>query len=541
MSEWTIERAAEVCFLDADDILKALDIYTSATTGGISLGVATDQARNSIQAAQTVAALDSLMGFVQKKGDLMSARGGMAAAPYKTQEGKVSTYDGPGGPLPPYNMTQESIQERLGYQEYKGFASWQHSHIPTVLNAILTGEPYQPHVWIERSGNKMAMFGNSSSWLPAIQKLDFIMHSYMYPTSFTFEAADVIFPITEWLESVYSASRANLSCMRLDTTLLYEHCDDRFTWYTIIEKLAELGDENAKKAWEWNVGYSNKEWDLYLKSLSFEGMTWEETRALYPIKTMEEDEYWESLNYETFNDVGQDGTYAGFTGCAARDIKDSPKKNGIYCDAFVYLGRHGEEDFDLGPASEDYPPIPHYLEPAESPLTDTEYPLALTEGRVMYYHHGTLRNNPWLRELYPAPELWIDPDAAAERGIVSGDWVNIKSRRCEQNEVVADGIYAVAYVTPGVSHGTVYMERFWNPEFLEDGADARKSWTLTNVNVLTKNDPPYNREIGSYTLRGFQVEVTKSTRPEGVWYEPTDFEPWLPQPSDNTGGGYAVV
>ena len=32
-----------------------------------------------------------------------------------------------------------------------------HSHIPTVLSAVLTGEPYQPKVWIERSGNKLSL------------------------------------------------------------------------------------------------------------------------------------------------------------------------------------------------------------------------------------------------------------------------------------------------------------------------------------------------------------------------------------------------
>ena len=233
--------------------------------------------------------------------------------------------------------------------------------------------------------------------------------------------------------------------------------------------------------------------------------------------------------------------YTGFTTCTAADITDSPLKNGIYCDTFTYIGRHGEEKFDLGPSSHEYQPIPHYEEPGESPEGDTEYPLVLTEGRIPYYHHGTLRNNPYLRELYPAPEIWIDPDVAAQKGIVSGDWVNIKSRRCENNDVIKDGIFAVAYVTPGICHGTVYMERFWNPEFLEDGKDPRRSWTVSNVNALTKNDPPYNDEIGSYTLRGFQVKIEKAKKPEGIWYEPEDFKPWLPQPTENTGGGYAVV
>ena len=54
-----------------------------------------------------------------------------------------------------------------------------------------------------------------------------------------------------------------------------------------------------------------------------------------------------------------------------------------------------------------------------------------------------------------------------------------------------------------------------------------------NISVLTKNDEPYNPEYGTYTLRGFQVKVTPdAAAPEGVWTEPEQFEPWMPQPSD---------
>jgi len=82
------------------------------------------------------------------------------------------------------------------------------------------------------------------------------------------------------------------------------------------------------------------------------------------------------------------------------------------------------------------------------------------------------------------------------------------------------------------------MERFWNPEFLEDGSDGRKSWTTENMNVLTKNTGYYNPEFGTYTLRGIHVKIAKTQRPEGIWYEPTDFEPWMPEPTENTGGAF---
>ena len=49
----------------------------------------------------------------------------------------------------------------------------------------LDGRPYQPRVWIDRSGNKLGVVAESKKWAEAIEKLDFIVHMYMYPTSFS--------------------------------------------------------------------------------------------------------------------------------------------------------------------------------------------------------------------------------------------------------------------------------------------------------------------------------------------------------------------
>ena len=82
---------------------------------------------------------------------------------------------------------------------------------------------------------------------------------------------------------------------------------------------------------------------------------------------------------------------------------------------------------EFEPADKDYEPLPYYLEPVESPVRDDdtarEYPLVMTNGRVPFYHHSTLRNAAAMRELYPVPEIWIYPDVAKAYGIAPGDWV----------------------------------------------------------------------------------------------------------------------
>ena len=73
---------------------------------------------------------------------------------------------------------------------------------------------------------------------------------------------------------------------------------------------------------------------------------------------------------------------------------------------------------------------------------------------------------------------------------------------------------------------------------MEEGQDPRKSWTLCNMNVLTKNTGYYNPEFGTYTLRGINVKVEKRRARRRV-ARADRLRALLPQPSENTGGGAA--
>ena len=70
-----------------------------------------------------------------------------------------------------------------------------------------------------------------------------------------------------------------------------------------------------------------------------------------------------------------------------------------------------------------------WLPPAEQ--TDSEYPLVLTTGRVLYHWHGGTmsRRSPALNEIYPEPLVEINPVDARALRIVDGDMVTVTSRR----------------------------------------------------------------------------------------------------------------
>ncbi len=148
----------------------------------------------------------------------------------------------------------------------------------------------------------------------------------------------------------------------------------------------------------------------------------------------------------------------------------------------------------------------------------------MTNGRIPFFHHNTLRNSAWMRELCPVPELWINPLDAEKYGLESGDWAWIESRRGRTRGLVS--------VTEGIKPGTVYMERFWNPETLDS---ETRGWKEMNVNLTTKADAPFNDVVGTYTLRAYLVKVSKAEgAPEGVWTKPEQFAPWLAQPTAHT-------
>ncbi len=66
----------------------------------------------------------------------------------------------------------------------------------------------------------------------------------------------------------------------------------------------------------------------------------------------------------------------------------------------------------------------------ESELPDADYPYHLTTGRVLFHWHGGTMTRPSkLNEIFPEPILEMHPDDAHTLGLVSGDWVEVSSRR----------------------------------------------------------------------------------------------------------------
>jgi anaerobic selenocysteine-containing dehydrogenase len=510
---FTLEKAAEICWLDEHKIEEAIKIYVD-TPSGLNLGVATDQNPNSTQAAMAAAALEIIMGNVERPGALLLQKFKKSGILAQGVNGSASL------------ISKEQLDKRLGGAEYKGLLLWPCCHIPTLLDAILTGKPYKPRVWLEIGGNKLASLGNASAWIPAIEQLDFIVQMYMYPTSLS-AYADILLPVTEWLETNLPVEQCNKVFAKQAVTHLWETMDGNLIWSKLAKRCADLGHEGCKKAFDPKFMASQGDipyWDTNEEMLDLfvapSGMKWVEYVKKQPYEFAPYDEWKQYYGYKKIDP--QTGKPVGF-GEAPFGTKS--KKCEVYAEGLITLGRTGAPlaPHPMAPASKDYDPLPYFIEPFESPMGELgkKFPLVMTNGRLPFFHHTTLRNIPWLREIYPVPELWIHPDAASTYGVSQGDWVWVESQRGK--------IQARAYVTKGINPGVVYMERFWNPETLDTNTHG---WREMNVNILSKSDGPFNDIMGTYTLRSYLVRVSKADGPpKGVWLKPEDFKPWLPEPS----------
>ena len=540
---WTLEATEENCWVSAARNEAAILEYANAKVGGIVCGVAAEQTPASSPVIVGCMGLDALMGYVNKPGCTLTTYGeGEKNNPTKRPVTFVNGFDGMFSdmygvgavigmspeenearinafPKEQQELMNQIMIDRLGSVEHKGLTSWCHSHIPTVLEAIKTGEPFKPRVWFDMSGNKLAMLGNATSWYEAFPEVDFIIGQYPMLTSFHIEACDLVFPLREWLEEPQvNMNQLGSIWIQNECTHIGETVSHSIPAAQVLERCREkwggklpglipgyLGAPSEKAVKEEVAGkFGAKDWDDLQKNLD-----------TYVPKFIPYDDYFKYNQHEVIVD---DGLPAGF-GTESRKFE-------AYVIQYIKMSRTGYPFFypkPQKPASADYHPTCFFLEPHETPLEDKEYPFAITSGRVPYFHHGTMRHAPFARELYPVPEVKINPADAAELGIAHMDWVKIESRRGE--------IRGRAYLTEGVSRKAVWMERFWNPECFDESVPKEKQtagWRECNINVLTKNTAPFNEVFGSYTNRGFTVRISKDKKPDNVWVEPKEFQPFMP-------------
>jgi anaerobic selenocysteine-containing dehydrogenase len=412
------------------------------------------------------------------------------------------------------------IMDSLGSTEHKGKNHMMQSVISSVRQALATGEPYPLKGIYEVSGNKLTAVADPIAWAETRDNLDFVAQQFTMMTSFTLEFVDLFLPLEEWLEwesGTDFVTQCDATFLRRKLIHLGETAHNRIVPWKINAKICEYMGGEDKVFDSAALGlqcYESTEAAEAVWAKSWNADSWEETKEepeKFSPKVTPPEDFWQYYQHE---DIAEDGLPVGF---ATMSRKTEP-----YVQIVLRMARTGfpymypfEQE-----SCPDYSPICTYIEPQESPLTDTEYPLVMTSGRVHYWHHSTMRHAPFVRELHPAPDVRINPKTAAEYGINHMDWVKVTSRRGD--------CHGRAYLTEGIAPGVVWMELFWNPECFDSSQKTiTAGWRECNVSCTTLEGDG-NEIFGSATYRAYQVKVEKSTKPERIWVDPEEFEPFMP-------------
>lgn len=550
---WTLEAAGETCWLDPERIKEAIDLYANADFGGLSNGVFSDHQENSSTAPLGALAIDALLGYIESPCSAFQNHGpesrtinrptqrlgvfsttferyglGWTTGYTKAENDRlldevVTSWDAKG--KDGKEMQRYFFQSRcdtMGANEHKGIHQWQTCAPKELREAITTGEPYRPRVMYEMSGNKYAVMGPSLEWKKAYDEQDFVIQQFPNMTSFTVQTVDLFLPTNEWLEyDSYEApgTHFNRRYARCQVTHLGETVNPFVSPYQIAHSAVEkLGAENVFDPDAYKVPF--------FESLEAARGVWAEQMGKDSWQEMLDDidhrftevpldEY---MSYYQYKEPVSDGLPRGFATMS--------RKVDVYSEAMIRLARTGFPymyPFDQ-PACEDYDPICTFNEPTESPLEnspgyDPEYPLVITTGRLPHFHHGTMRHAPFIREIMPAPELKINPETANQYGIEHLDWVKITSRRGSSN--------ARAYITQGIAPGVLLTERFWNPECFDETQETiTAGFEECGYNIMSA-DEFQNPCFATNSYRAFTVKIEKTTRPERIWAESEQFQPFM--------------
>ncbi|MFX0091203.1 MAG: molybdopterin-dependent oxidoreductase [Candidatus Hodarchaeota archaeon] len=322
----------------------------------------------------------------------------------------------------------------------------------SLIKAILKKDPYPIRAMFIHASNPLLTFSNAQETYRALKQLDFIVLTdrFMTPTA---SLADIILPTATFLEFDSIVAPPYYPIAQVQQKVL--EVDECWSDYKIVNELSKrLGIQ--KYFWE-NI---EDFFDLILKPSA---LTFKELRKVGVILGIRQDKKYETGGFKT----------------------PSGKIE-------LYSNQLKEWGFDA---------LPIYIEPPETPYNDPElvkeFPLLFTNFKSAFYRHSDGRQIRSLRDRHLEPIVFIHPETASNLDIQEEDWVYIETKRgrIKQKAVLSQEIDPRVI---GVDFG------WWFPE---KGSSALYDWVSSNINILTNDKPPYNREMGSSQFRGVLCKV----------------------------------
>jgi len=378
VSEYTPKKVSEITWVPEETIEKAARLYATSRPSSIAISATFDEIVDPIQLGRAVSILAAITGNVDVRGGNIF--------PETAGQVSIDTNDF----IMIEDLPEDLDRKRLGADRYPLLSrylkiNFPMAHYPTVLEAIIKGEPYKVRALFIMGGNPALSIANSERAVEALKEVEFIAVADLF-ISKTAELADIVLPVASWLEydGLADSAQATYGHLRIRQKVATVGEAKSDTWIMI-----ELAKRMGLKGF-WN---SEEEYLDYI--LKPTGYTFEQLKEKGGI-IYHEPQIGKKLEL-------------GFN-TPSHKIE-------------LYSNRLKEWGYD---------PLPFYREPFESPYSTPElakkYPFVLTTGRrVSTYFHTAHRNVPALRDIYPEPVVEINEDTAREFGISDGDTVRIET------------------------------------------------------------------------------------------------------------------
>lgn len=441
--EWTPERAAEVCWCDAEDIRAAARMYATAKPAALQWGLPLDQSSIGIPAAQAVNSLVALTGNYDIPGG--NAQGDQ---PYRTDMSYNCGYQ-----EIPDEVKALRLGDKISPLHTFGYAATAMADM--ILHAIEEEDPYPVKMMWLQSTNPIANMGAEAPRVyRALRKLDFVAVADIFMTPTAMACADVVLPIA--MSPERNSFRVWYAPMKACTKVV-DAPGEAVTDEELIVKV--VGKTNPKLLESFGITDDVTLLDFFLKNRSDWGKVYGKN--------------FEDLTHEV-------ASYPEFT--YKKYEKGLCRPDGT--PGFMTLT--GRFEFSIYPFEQwGIPSVPYFEEPHESPYSDDvdaaykeEFPFVLTTGARMWgYFHSEGRQFPNMREIQPNPEFRLHPDTAAKLGITEGEWCWIENHRgrCRQ----------IAVFDPTLDERVISANHgWWFPE--EEGAEPHLFGVFdSNINNLT--------------------------------------------------------
>ena len=224
----TPEWAERITSVPAEKIRAAARMFATLRPGMLEWGCAIEHTPNTIQTCRALALLPALTGNVDTPGSWVFGMQAIGHFPDLLET------------LPP-----EVHAKRLGYDKFKLLASeeafYPGAHIPSVLKAMRTGDPYPIHAFLVFGNNTLTTYANTHSIREAMMNVPFITHTDLFLTPTAQAFADIVLPAASWPElneiSAYPFFAENVLMPQTRALLLGERKSDEEIFVALARRM----------------------------------------------------------------------------------------------------------------------------------------------------------------------------------------------------------------------------------------------------------------------------------------------------------------